>query len=99
AHFALRTQKEWCDLAKGHDICLSPVLDWTEAPRHAQHQAREAFIELDGVTQPAPVPRFSRSATTMPAPSQEAQDDLLARWGVTEPALAAIRTPGRAGRA
>lgn len=93
AHFAQRTQQEWCELAQGHDICLSPVLDWNEAPLHAQHQARGAFVEVDGVTQPAPAPRFSRSATLPPRLSQSAQDGLLSRWGLSSHTLAAIRKP------
>jgi len=94
AHFALRTQREWCDLAGDQDICLTPVLDWSEAPLHVQHQARGAFVEIEGVTQPAPAPRFSRSETAAPRPALDAPDEVLSRWGVSAGTLAAVRARG-----
>ena len=68
AIFLTKSRDAWCVLMEGTDVCFAPVLDMDEAPQHAHHRARGAFIELDGVTQPAPVPRFSRThaAVTMP---------------------------------
>lgn len=89
--FLARTRDAWCLLAEGHDVCISPVLDWDEAPRHPQHVARAAFATLDGVVQPAAGPRFSR---TPPAPLRAAQPaamDLLLGWGVQTRTLAALR--------
>ncbi|MBE0548658.1 MAG: CoA transferase, partial [Rubrivivax sp.] len=57
--FATRTRAQWCALLEGSDACFAPVLAPLEAPQHAQHAARGAFVEIDGITQPAPVPRFS----------------------------------------
>ena len=51
-----RTRDEWCALMEGHDVCFAPVLDWDDAPRNAHNRAREVFIDVAGVTQPAPAP-------------------------------------------
>ena len=81
--FRTRTRDEWCALLGGTDACFAPVLDWDEAPAHPHNRARGAFLEIDGVVQPAPAPRFSR---TPPAtPSAKAPQDgqaLLRQWGV-----------------
>lgn len=61
AIFAGRTRSQWCDLFKGSDACITPVLDWDEAPEHPQMKERRAFIEIDGVVQPRPAPFFSES--------------------------------------
>jgi alpha-methylacyl-CoA racemase len=64
--FRSRTRDEWCELLEGSEACFAPVLDWDEAPMHPHHRAREAFLEIDGVVQPAPAPRFSRTPTAHP---------------------------------
>ncbi|GAA0464560.1 CoA transferase [Actinoplanes capillaceus] len=66
--FASRTRDEWASIFEGLDACVSPVLSLTEAPDHPHNRARNAFIEVDGVVQPAPAPRLSRT----PAPTPEA---------------------------
>jgi alpha-methylacyl-CoA racemase len=63
--FKTKTRSEWCTLLEGTDVCIAPVLDLDEAPEHPQTRARETFINRDGVVQPAPAPRFSR---TKPVP-------------------------------
>ncbi len=83
--FVTRTRDQWCALLEGSDACFAPVLDWSEAPSHAQNRARETFIEIDGVVQPAPAPRFSRTPPARPkATSSSAVDanTLLAEWGI-----------------
>ena len=67
ARFASRSRDEWADHFAAIDACVAPVLDATEAPGHPHNLAREVFIEVDGVTQPSPGPRFS--VTPAPAPS------------------------------
>lgn len=80
--FAGRTRDEWCALLEGSDACFAPVLDWDEAPRHAHNLARETHVEVDGVLQPAPAPRFSRTPAGRPtAPAQPPAAQVLARWG------------------
>jgi alpha-methylacyl-CoA racemase len=56
-----RTRAEWTQRMQGTDICFAPVLDMEEAPQHPHNLARGTFIDIDGVTQPAPAPRFSRT--------------------------------------
>jgi alpha-methylacyl-CoA racemase len=57
--FRTRTRDEWCTLMEGTDICFAPVLSMAEAPGHPHNVAREAFVEREGVVQPAPAPRFA----------------------------------------
>jgi alpha-methylacyl-CoA racemase len=59
--FRSRKRDEWCQILEGTDACFAPVLNLSEAPRHAHNRARGTFVEIDGVTQPAPAPRFSRT--------------------------------------
>jgi alpha-methylacyl-CoA racemase len=64
--FRTRTRDEWTEILQGTDACFAPVLDWDEAPMHPHNVARESFVTLDGVVQPAPAPRFSRTSTATP---------------------------------
>ncbi|MDI6100836.1 CaiB/BaiF CoA-transferase family protein [Actinoplanes sp. NEAU-A12] len=80
--FRLRTRDEWASIFDGLDACVSPVLSPAEAPLHPHHQARNAFVEVDGVTQPAPAPRFGRTPAATPEPVRPATvQDILSRWG------------------
>jgi len=80
--FRTRTRDEWCALLEGTDACFAPVLDFDEAPHHPHNQARGTFVTLQGVVQPAPAPRFSRtpSAQPLPAACDEAVA-ILESWG------------------
>ena len=82
--FKTRTRDQWCELLEGTDVCFAPVLDFGEAPQHPHLKARGTFVEVDGVTQPAPAPRFSRSVPAKPRPlAQVGLDELLAEWGAS----------------
>jgi len=70
--FRSKTRDEWCALLEGTDACFAPVLSFTEAPQHPHNVQRKAFIELNGVVQPAPAPRFALT----PAPQPRAPDDV-----------------------
>ncbi|MBM3559230.1 MAG: CoA transferase, partial [Alphaproteobacteria bacterium] len=59
AHFRTRTREEWVAAFEGSDACVAPVLSLAEAPAHPHNRARRTFVAADGVTQPAPAPRFS----------------------------------------
>ena len=59
--FLTKTQAQWCEIMEGTDVCFSPVLSIFEAPEHAHNVARNSFLEVDGVMQQAPAPRFSRT--------------------------------------
>ncbi len=70
--FRTRTRDEWAALLEGSDACAVAVLNLAEAPEHAHARARQAHVEVDGVVQPAPAPRFSRTAPATPAPAPRA---------------------------
>ncbi|RLQ21613.1 CoA transferase [Seongchinamella sediminis] len=59
--FKQKTQAQWCELMEGTDVCFAPVLKFTDAAAHPANLARNTYIEVEGVTQPAPAPRFSRT--------------------------------------
>jgi alpha-methylacyl-CoA racemase len=73
AAFRTKTRAEWCALLEGTDVCFAPVLDMAGAPRHAHMIARNAFVTVDGIVQPAPAPRYSASPLATPkAPAEVA---------------------------
>ncbi|MFC8386709.1 CaiB/BaiF CoA transferase family protein [Nocardia sp. NPDC057272] len=91
--FKERTRDEWARLFADSDACVTPVLSPWEAHNHPHNQARDAFIDVDGLRQPAPAPRFGRTPTAHPAPNMAAAEqvrDLLAEWGITTEQLARI---------
>ena len=99
--FRTRTRDEWCALLEGSDACFAPVLSMDEAPDHPHNRARAAFVELDGVRQPAPAPRFSRTQLAPPTPPEAlgAADPraVLAEWGIDPDAIQAARDAGLLG--
>lgn len=88
--FKERTRDEWCALLQGTDACFAPVLTLEEAPAHPHLRARGTFVEVDGVVQPAPAPRFSRTVPAQPRPprpaSREGAMAALGEWLGTEQA-------------
>ncbi len=75
--FATRTRDEWVTVFEGTDACVAPVLSLTEAATHPHLAARETFVEVGGVIQPAPVPRFSRTIPRHPTPPPPVGADTL----------------------
>ena len=79
-----RTRDEWCTAFDGTDSCVAPVLALDEAPQHPHLRARGTYAEIDGVTQPMPAPRFSRTPASMPKPFRPWQADeaeqILGPW-------------------
>lgn len=75
-----KSQQQWCDLLEGTDVCFAPVLDYAQAPDHHHMQARDAYIELNGVTQPAPAPKFSRTQSEVELKSMASADEILDQW-------------------
>jgi alpha-methylacyl-CoA racemase len=97
ALFATRTRDAWCELLEGTEVCFAPVLDMAEAPRHPHNRARGAFVDIDGVTQPAPAPRFSRTAPEVgaaPAAPGQHSEAILADWGCSAAAIATLKAQG-----
>jgi alpha-methylacyl-CoA racemase len=88
--FGSGTRDHWMNRFAGTDACVAPVLSLSEATRHPHNRAREVFVEIDGVTQPAPAPRFSRTDSTARPPSAGADiREILGNWGI-EDAQAAV---------
>lgn len=84
AAFKSKTRDEWCQLLEGTDACFAPVLSAVEAPSHPQNIARSNFVEIEGVVQPSPAPRFSRTKPEVAGSAVRAGQktrDGLARWG------------------
>lgn len=98
--FRAKTRDEWCAIMDGSEVCFAPVLSMAEAPQHPHMKARGTFVELDGVVQPAPAPRFSRtkpeirhSAASVDKPADEALHD----WGFSPAEVAELRVCGAIG--
>jgi alpha-methylacyl-CoA racemase len=86
ALFKTKTRDEWCKVLEGTDVCFAPVLDVKEALEHPHNKARGTFIEVEGIPQPGPAPRFSRTTPVVKRPPPRAgehTDEVLADWGVS----------------
>ena len=92
-----KTRDEWCELMEGTDVCFAPVLDMVEAPKHPHNIERKTFIDLEGVTQPAPAPRFSRTkpqVVSSPSVVGEHTDEVLTSIGFSDEDISALKTSG-----
>jgi len=95
--FLKKTQQEWCGLMEGTDICFAPVLNMAEAPEHPHNKARNTFIELEGIVQPAPAPRFSRTVPEVcPAPAYvgEHTEEVLKSIGMQDSDIEDLKASG-----
>jgi len=95
--FRSRTRDEWCAVFEGTDTCFSPVLSLAEAPQHPHQLARGNFVELAGVVQPAPAPRFSRSRPGVQGPPPEVGQhslEVLADWGFSAETVGRLQRHG-----
>jgi len=84
AVFRTKTRDEWCGIMEGTDVCFAPVLSIGEAPAHPHARARGAYVDVGGVAQPAPAPRFDRTPAARPstAPTRGGHtEDVLAECG------------------
>ena len=91
--FRTKTRDEWCELLEGTDVCFAPVLPMTEAAAHPHIVARGTIVEHDGMLQPAPAPRFSRTPGEIQGPpgvGGEHTDATLADWGFSADEIAAL---------
>ena len=97
AVFKTRTRDEWCTAFEGSDACFAPVLNWTEAYEHPHNVARKSFVEVGGVKQPAPAPRFSRTPGQVrrkPPERGEGGAAALADWGFTAENVTRLKSLG-----
>lgn len=98
--FRSRTRGEWEDVFAGTDACVAPVLALDEAPRHPANEARRVFIEMGGIRQPAPAPRFDRTTAAVRAPAcrpGEHTDEILAGIGLAAAEIGELRESGAVG--
>jgi alpha-methylacyl-CoA racemase len=97
--FRTKTRDEWCELMEGTDVCFAPVLTMTEAAEHPHNVERKTFVEVAGVPQPAPAPRFSRTVpevTGPPAHPGQHTREVLLDWGLDEGRVDALFASGAA---
>jgi len=95
--FLSRTRDEWCAAMEGSDVCFAPVLDWDEAPQHPHNLARQSFVTVDGVVQPAPAPRFSATPPAPPRAATGVPDDgvgIFGDWCIAPDKLQSLRQAG-----
>ncbi|MDQ6838214.1 MAG: CoA transferase [Actinomycetota bacterium] len=92
-----RSRQQWCTVLEGTDACFAPVLSMDEAPGHPHMAQRGTFIDVGGVVQPAPAPRFSRTPGVVAGPSPRAGQDTdiaLMDWGFSAGEIAKLRGSG-----
>ncbi|MEO0362633.1 MAG: CaiB/BaiF CoA-transferase family protein, partial [Pseudomonadota bacterium] len=97
AVFAAKTRDEWTAIFEGSDACVAPVMDWTEAPAHPHMAARGTLIDVAGVTQAAPAPRFDRTPAATPTPAAPPGSDTeatLAELGYSMSDIEDMRAQG-----
>ena len=94
AVFKTKNRDEWCDILDGTDACFSPVLPMSEAYSHPHNVARGTFVEREGVMQPRPAPRFSRTDSEIQRPAArvgEHTDEILSELGLSEDSIAQLK--------
>ena len=98
--FKMKTRGEWCEIMEGTDVCFAPVLSVFEAPAHPHNVHRGTFIEVDGVVQPSPSPRFSRTTAEIShaarAPGEDSTE-VLSSIGFARDELDTLREQGVIG--
>jgi len=102
AIFKTKTRDEWCAVMEGTDVCFAPVLSMAEAPGHPHNQARGSFIELAGITQPGPAPKFSGTpggVQRLPPKLGEHTNEILAEFGVQDAEVAQLMASGAIAQA
>jgi alpha-methylacyl-CoA racemase len=95
--FLTKTQAQWCEIMEGTDVCFSPVLSIFEAPEHPHNKARNSFMEVDGVMQQAPAPRFSRTSPEISHGARVPGQDTLSvlqDYGFSTDEIAALQADG-----
>ena len=95
--FKTKTRDEWVQIMEGTDVCFAPVLTIPEAYEHPQNVARQTFVEVGGIKQPAPAPRFSRTPGAIerpPAIPGEHTREVLAAWGIGDDEIAKLEQAG-----
>ena len=90
-----KTRDEWDAIMLGSDVCYAPVLSIAEAPKHPHNVARQTFVEVAGIVQPAPAPRFSRTVAEVQGPPRAIDNaGTLGTWGFSQDEIAALTSAG-----
>ncbi len=100
AIFRTKTRDEWCRIMEGTEVCFAPVLSMSEAAAHPHNRHRATLVEVDGVTQPAPAPRFSRTPGAIQRPPSASGADTetaLRDWGFSSAEVERLVASGVAG--
>jgi alpha-methylacyl-CoA racemase len=97
AKFKTKSRDEWLRLFEDSDACVAPVLSLADAPRHPHALARGSFVSVDGVTQPAPAPRFSRTENASPTAPKPPMAAALVNWGLDVAEIETLRADGIVG--
>ena len=100
ALFAEKTRDEWCEIMEGTDICFAPVLDYVEAQSHPHNRDRNSYVEVGGVMQPGPAPKFSRTPSqvqSQPPLIGENTKEGLHSWGFGEDEVETLLAKGAVG--
>ena len=98
--FGTKTRDAWCEIFSGKDACFAPVLTLAEAPLHSHNRARNTFVEVDGIVQPGPAPRFSRTESEVscgPGDSVATAQQLLSDWGISKEEFHLLESAGAFG--
>lgn len=98
--FKTKSRAEWCKIMEGSEVCFAPVLNMAEAPKHPHNVHRGTFVEVEGVPQPAPAPRFSRTPSAIqrpPARPGEHTEEAMRDWGFSAAELEKLRGAGAIG--
>jgi alpha-methylacyl-CoA racemase len=97
AIFKTKTRDEWDAIMLGTDICYAPILSFAEAVTHPHNAARNTFVDVGGIRQAAPAPRFSRTAPAVPPPAAapgQHSDEVLQAAGIEAARVAALKASG-----
>jgi alpha-methylacyl-CoA racemase len=98
--FRRKTRDEWTAIFDGTDACGAPVLSPPEAHAHPHNQARSTYVEVEGIMQPGPAPRFSRTPSKVSKPPSRPgadTDEALRDWGFSDERIAGLRKSGAVG--
>jgi alpha-methylacyl-CoA racemase len=98
--FLSESRDYWCDLLEGTDACFAPVLDMSEAYEHPHNKSRNTFVKIDGITQSAPAPRFSRTESEIGRSAGAAapkNHDVLKSWGLSSSDVTKLEQAGALG--
>ena len=95
--FKTKTRDEWSEIMEGTDVCFAPILNLEEAPDHPHNKTRKTYVDFEGVTQPAPAPRFSRTQGTIQSSAAligENTNEILNSWGFSDDKVDNLKKEG-----